>query len=90
MMIITGARDATLQMNSIKQAMSSFLTTLFEERVDGLDYLQGELPHHIHGLISAAVVRNIKSKARTVWHELLDGKLTLPSDIPKEDMSEIV
>ncbi|KAH6680208.1 hypothetical protein B0J14DRAFT_578081 [Halenospora varia] len=90
MTIVTGAMDATLQMNSIKQAMSSFLTALFEEHVDELDYLQRELPHHIQGWISAAVVRNIRSKARTIWHGLLDRKLTLPGDIPKEDVPEIV
>jgi hypothetical protein len=90
MTIITSAMDATLQINSIKQAMLSFLTALFEEHLDELDYLQRELPHHIQGWVSAAVVRNIRSKARTVWHELLDRKLTLPGDIPKEDVPEIV
>ncbi|RYP41940.1 hypothetical protein DL767_000677 [Monosporascus sp. MG133] len=90
MTIITSAMDATLQRSSIKQAMSSFLTALFKEHVDELDYLQRELPHHIQGWISAAVVRNIISQARTVWHRLLDRELRLPGDIPKEDVPEIV
>jgi hypothetical protein len=90
MTIITSALFATLQMNSTKQAISSFLTAIFEEHVDELDYLHRELSHHIHGWISAAVVRNISSKARTVWRELLDQELILPGNIPGEDVPEIV
>ncbi|KAF2809779.1 uncharacterized protein BDZ99DRAFT_571536 [Mytilinidion resinicola] len=90
MTIITSAMDATLQKSSIKEAMSSFLTALFKEHVDELDFLQRELPHHIQGWISAAVVRSIISRARNVWHQLLNQKLRLAGDILKEDVPEIV
>lgn len=85
MTLITSALDATFQKSSMKLAMSSFLTVLFEEHVDGLDYVQRELPHHIQGWMSAAVVRNIVVKSRDVWQSTLEQKLRLPGYIPEGD-----
>jgi hypothetical protein len=90
MTIVTCAMDATLQLKSMNRAMSSFLTKLFEEHIDGLDYLQRELPQHIQGWVSAAVVRNITPKARNVWQSLLERKVRLPGWIPEEDVPELV
>lgn len=90
MTLIASALDATFQKNAMRTAMSNFLSALFEEHVDGLDYLRRELPYHIQGWISAAVVRNILGKARAVWKELLEDGTRLPGDIPGEDIAEIV
>jgi hypothetical protein len=90
MTLITSALDATFQKNSMKLAMSSLLTVLFEEHVDGLDYIQRELPHHIQGWMSAAVVRNIVAKSRDVWQSTLEQKLRLPGYIPEGDINEVV
>ena len=90
MTIITSAMDATLGVSSMKQALSKFLTALFEEHLDGLEYLQRELPQHIQGWISAALVRNIIAKARVVWQSLLLSGVRLPGNIPDKDVPEIV
>ncbi|KAJ5657967.1 uncharacterized protein N7484_001616 [Penicillium longicatenatum] len=90
MTIISSAMDATLGVSSMKQALSQFLTVLFEEHLDGLEFLQRELPQHIQGWVSAALVRNIIAKARTVWQSLLLSGVRLPGSIPDKDIPEIV
>ena len=90
MTLTASVLDATFEIRSMKLAMSNFLTALFEEHVDGLDYLQRELPYHIQGWVSAGVVRNMVAKARSVWQELLEAKLRLPGDIPPGDVTEVV
>lgn len=90
MTLVTSALDATHQKSSMMLAMSNFLTNLFEDHVDALDYLQRELPHHVQGWMSAAVVRNITHKSRHVWQSALEQKLRLPGSIPDGEVHEIV
>jgi hypothetical protein len=90
MTLIAAAMDATLSKTDIRTVTSQFLIALFEEHVDGLDYLQRELPQHIQGWMSAAAVRNLLTKSRTEWQSLLDRKLTLPGNIPSNDVPELV
>jgi hypothetical protein len=47
MTLVTSTLDATIQKSAMTLVMSSFLTTLFEEHVDALDYLQRKLPHYV-------------------------------------------
>ncbi|KAF2256116.1 hypothetical protein BU26DRAFT_557591 [Trematosphaeria pertusa] len=90
MTIVVSGLDASLQVGDMRKVMSSFLTALFEEQVDGLDYLQRELPQHIQGWVSAAVVRNITRRARQEWATLLERKLRLPGMMPSEEKDEVV
>ncbi|KAJ5909888.1 hypothetical protein N7504_004531 [Penicillium tannophilum] len=90
MVLIISAMDATLQTSSMKKAARKFLTALFEEHVDELDYLQRELPQHIQGWVSAAVVRGTISRARVEWQNLLNCGRRLPGSIPDKDVPEIV
>lgn len=89
MTLITSALDATLQISDMRTVMPSFLIALFEEHVDGLDYLLRELPQHIQGWMSAGVVRGIVKEARRIWDALLQRKRRLPGQIPGEEMEEI-
>ena len=90
MTLITTAIDTSFQKRCMNLAISGFLTALFEEHVDGLEYLQRELPLHIQGWMSAAVMRNIVTKSRAAWESTLEQKLRLPGYIPEGDIGEIV
>jgi hypothetical protein len=90
MTIVISALDAVLPKSAMKDAASQFLSQLFADQVDGLEFLERELPIHIQGWMSAGVVRDITAKARVVWYELLEEGKRLSGDIPAEDVPEIV
>ncbi|KAJ4286968.1 hypothetical protein N0V90_012848 [Kalmusia sp. IMI 367209] len=91
MTIITSAMMAALSKGSMEDVLYSFLPALFTENVAALEFfLKAEFPQHIDGWISAATVRNMASRARTVWSNLLAQKLVLPGDILEGDLQELV
>jgi hypothetical protein len=89
MTLIVSGLDASLGVGDVYKVMAAFLTSLFQEQVDGLDYLLRELPQHIQGWISAACVRNILTRAREEWAILAARGEHFPGQIPSSDVAEI-
>ncbi|KAH0565506.1 hypothetical protein GP486_001100 [Trichoglossum hirsutum] len=89
MTLIISGLDASMQLADVRKVMTTFLTALFQEQVDGLDYLLRELPQHIQGWMSAACVRNILTRAREEWATLAARGKHLPGQIPSADVEEI-
>ena len=89
MTLIAATLDAALSLSNLRKVMAAFLTTLFEEQVDGLEYLQHELPQHIQGWLSSACVRSITGRAHDEWRFLADRNFHPPGLIPNDDSGEI-
>ncbi|KAI9708606.1 MAG: hypothetical protein M1820_003824 [Bogoriella megaspora] len=89
MMLVVSALDAALGLSDLRRMIPKFLTSLFAEHVDGLEYLLRELPQHLQGWLSAACVRNVISKARSEWNRLAKTNVREKGQIPSDDCLEV-
>ena len=89
MALIVASLDSGVALKSLRKIMKEFLTMLFGDHEDGLDYLLHELPRHIEGWLSIATVRTITARARQEWKYLADRGFHEPGLIPDDDVGEI-
>ena len=89
MVLVVATLDAAVSLKGLKEAMKDFLTMLFDDHVDGLEYLLHELPRHIEGWLSIATVRNITGRARQEWIHLGEVGVHDPGLIPFQDVGEV-
>ena len=90
MTLFVASLDAAFSVSNVRKVMTEFLTMLFSEHVDGLDYLLHELPRHVEGWMSIAITRNIAARARAEWFTLANRGVHEPGLIPTGDVGEIV
>ena len=89
MVLIVSGLDASLGLADFRRVISRFLTSLFAEHVDGVDYVLRELPYHLQGWMSAACVRSVLAKARREWANLAERGVRRYGQIPFDDCQEI-
>ena len=89
MALVVASLDAAVSLSSLKKVMHDFLTMLFGDHIDGLDYLLHELPRHIEGWLSIATVRNITARAGQEWKYLADLGVHEAGLVPYDDVGEI-
>lgn len=89
MALVVASLDSAVNLTNLKNIMKEFLTMLFGDHEDGLDFLLHELPRHIEGWLSIATVRTITARARQEWKYLADRGVHEPGLIPDGDVGEI-
>jgi hypothetical protein len=66
MTLITAALDAAMQKSTMHELLVRFLLKIFEDNKSGEEFLKNEAAQHIQGWLSAACVRSIALRARTL------------------------
>ncbi|KAK4958130.1 hypothetical protein LTR10_004555 [Elasticomyces elasticus] len=91
MTLIVAALDVSVSNRLLESIVVEYTGSLFKDSILDVEYLQHEIPQHIRGWRSAATVRNISPRARSIWHRLENQKNHhLPGFIPDHEEGEIV
>jgi hypothetical protein len=90
MTLVIATLDAAIGPSYVHQFVSSFLSRLFEDSPDGMEYLVRETPQHVQGWRSSACVRGIIAKAELLWKQLAQRGEHWPGWIPSADCGEVM
>ena len=89
MALVVASLDSAVSLKTLRIIMRDFLTALFGDHQDGIEFLLHELPRHIEGWLSIATVRGISARARQEWKYLADRGVHESGLIPESDAGEI-
>ena len=91
MTLIVAGLDVAVPNSAVRQIMIDYTAALFADTTLHSEYLQHEIPDHVSGWRSTAVIRNISQRARATWDNF-ESRINhhLPGHIPRGEFAEIV
>jgi hypothetical protein len=90
MTLVIAALDAAIGPAHLHVVVSDLLSQIFKDTPDGMEYLLREIPKHIQGWRSSAVIRGILKKSDLLWTTLAQHGEHWPGCIPVTAFGEIV